>query len=102
MYWFFARGSKFWPPPPPSVNLLPVVRVGHLRCHGVGERKCRDYHSGFYRLRCLAFFFKNEMRKLDIFQVVSNVSLVAETGCGRERKHAEIQIERVEHRKMCQ
>ena len=28
-------------------------------------------------------FLKNEMRKLDIFQVASNVSLVAEAGCGR-------------------
>ena len=27
------------------------------------------------------FFSKNEMRKLDIFQVASNVSLVAEVGC---------------------
>ena len=32
----------------------------------------------------LNFLLKNEMRKLDIFQVFSkNVSLVAEAGCGR-------------------
>ena len=29
-------------------------------------------------------FSYNEMRKLDIFQVTSNLSLVAETGCGRK------------------
>ena len=33
-----------------------------------------------YRLRWLEILSKNEMRKLGIFQVASNVSLVAETG----------------------
>ena len=59
------------------------TRVGHLRCEGVAERKCRNDRSGFYRLRWLAIFSKNVMRKLVIFQVVSNVSLVAETGSRR-------------------
>ena len=41
------------------------------------------------------------MRKLDIFQAVSNVSLVAEAGCAEEeRKHAETQIARVECRQL--
>ena len=45
------------------------------------------------------------MRKSEIFQVASNVSLVAETGMQKktlqERKHAETQIARVERRKLC-
>ena len=45
---------------------------------------------------------ENEMRKLDIFQVASNVSLVAEAGCKRRaRKHAETHFARVERRKLC-
>ena len=48
---------------------LVLGRVGHSRCEGDAERKC-----GNYCLRWLA---------VDIFQVVSNVSLVGETGCGR-------------------
>ena len=38
---------------------------------------------------------------VDIFQVASNVSLVAETGCGKERKHVETQIARVERIILC-
>ena len=37
----------------------------------------------FWRAGKVKLFSKNEMRKLDIFQVASNVSLVAEAGCGR-------------------
>ena len=45
------------------------------------------------------FFLKNEMRKLDIFQVASDVSLVAETGvrkksvCMRKLKLRELNAE---------
>ena len=52
--------------------------AGHLCCEGVGERKCGNYRSGFYCCSGWQFCSKNEMRKLDIFQVVSNVSLVAD------------------------
>ena len=38
---------------------------------------------------------------MDILQVVSNVSLVAEPGAEEERKHAEIQIPRAQRRKLC-
>ena len=31
-------------------------RVGHLRCSGVAERKCRNYRSGFYRFGGWHFF----------------------------------------------
>ena len=48
---------------------------------GVAERNCGHYRSGFLPLRF--FFLKNEMRKLDIFQVASNVDLVAEARCRR-------------------
>ena len=51
-----------------------LYRVGRLHCEGVAERNCRNDHSGFYHLRWLAIFLKNEVRKLGIFQVVSNVS----------------------------
>ena len=53
-------------------------RVGHLRCEGVAERNCGKNHCGGWQL-----FLQNEMRKSDIFQVASNVSLVAEAGCKR-------------------
>ena len=46
-------------------------------------------------------FSKNEMRESDIFQVVSNVSLVAETGCEEECKHAETQIARELNAEKC-
>ena len=59
------------------------ARVGHLRCEGVAERKCGNYRSGFHHCGGWQFFSKNEMRKLDIFQLASNVSLVADAGCRR-------------------
>ena len=45
--------------------------VGHLRCEGVAERKCGNYRSGFLLPLAVAgnLFRKNEMRKLDIFQI---------------------------------
>ena len=58
-------------------------RVGHLRCEGVAERNCGNYRSAFYHCGGWQLLSKNEMRKLDIFQVASNVSLVVEAGCGR-------------------
>ena len=54
------------------------------------------YHCGGWQ-----FFLENEMRKLDIFQVASNVSLVAEAGAKEERKHAQTHFARVERRKLC-
>ena len=61
-----------------------MCRVGHLRCEGVTEQNCGNYRNGFTTAVAGNFFSKNEMRKLDIFQVVSNVSLVAEAGCRRK------------------
>ena len=85
----------------PANVMIHWNRVGHLRCEGVAERKCGNYRSGLYRCGGLQSFFENEMRKLGIFQVVSNVGLVAETGAEEERKHVEIQLARVERRKLC-
>ena len=58
---------------------------------GLAIDAARGLRSGTVEITAVVFttavvgnlFSKNEMRKLDIFQVVSNVSLVAEAGCRR-------------------
>ena len=69
---FFFSGPKF----PPRYDFLKKNRVGHSRCEGVAERNRGNYRSGFLPLVAVAgeFFSKNEVRKLGIFQVASNVS----------------------------
>ena len=39
-------------------SLTPNLRVGHLRCEGVAERKCGSYRSGFYGCGGWQFFFE--------------------------------------------
>ena len=63
------------------------LRSGSAEITAVFFTACRDWQ----------FFSKNEMRKLDIFQVVSNMSLVAD----EKSEHLETQIARVERRKLC-
>ena len=69
-----------------DLDALFKVRVGHLRCEGVAEQNCGNYRSSFYHCGGWQLLFsKNEMRTLDIFQVASNVILVAEA---RSRRRA--------------
>ena len=60
------------------------VAVGRRSTCVLKEAPLNKGPLGFPQLAVAGIFFsKNEMRKLDMFHVVSNVSLVAETGCGR-------------------
>ena len=60
---------------------LSVVVVALGTFPRVAERNCGKI-TAVALTACggLQFFSKNEMRKLDVFQVASTVSLVAETG----------------------
>ena len=85
-----------------------------MQKNGLAIYTARGLRSGTAKIAAVAFTacgdwqfsLKNEMQKLDIFQVVSNLSLVAETAVRKKsvrlrRKHTETQIMRVECRKLC-
>ena len=96
-----------WSLPNPLRVLFLFVRLHSgsaiYAARGVAERNCGNCHSGCYRLRRLAMFF----RKMRCGNWTSSRWLQSYCGGGsrgaeEERKHAETQIARVERRNLCQ